>query len=146
MVVDNSPSGRKSTENERKNPSGVTDGPAQVPMAENESGVRPQGSNLEAGERKLAHGLLIRVRLAITSQKTIIAANNTIGAGKRQVGRVPIAFQEGWNVASIPSRLLGIQDGANRRRRMSGWGGVWSSRSCVEGRKSNGQEECHEQG
>src|SRR5713101_4705436 len=113
MIVNYLPSIREALPHQCKYSSDVIFLLLQVPPPQDESRVRPQKPKLQFLKIQLPHRGSVRIILLVSRQHPVPAARHAAAPGKRQLRRMPVAFQEGVDVGAIPGGLLSSEDSAN---------------------------------
>src|SRR5438132_13319729 len=84
----------------------------QVPFSQDESRVWSQKTKLQLGKIQMPHRGAIRIVFLVACQHAIPTASDSAAPGKSQLRRMPVTLQIGVDIASIPRRLLGADNGA----------------------------------
>src|SRR5262249_26613351 len=101
----------------------------QVPLTQNKRTVVADEMKLEIGEIELAHGGAVGIDLFVAFANGFEPALHAAGAGESEIGRVPVGFDEGVDVAFVPANLLILNElgdgcavlGVRIGRRLGGW-------------------------
>src|SRR5579864_2585294 len=110
VVVNNAPAFRKALPNQAEDSANVALSSRQMPVAQDQSGIRAEKAKFKAGKIELTHGGAVGIISFVTRQHTIPPAGNSAASGKRELRRMPVTLEKGIDIAMIPSLLLHIEN------------------------------------
>lgn len=113
MVVDDAPTIGKTLPDEGEYSAEVALFALQVPVAQNQHGVRTQKTKFQVGKIELAHGGAVWISFLVTSKHAFPPARDTVASGKSELRRMPIAGEKCIDVAAVPSVLLRGENGVD---------------------------------